>query len=214
VESISFFSAAELTAAGVDTSLTQHPDFVNAGGILDGIELFDAAFFGFSAREAETLDPQQRILLECAWRQWRTRATTARVAPVRSRLRRLSDEHLSFQSPGQAGHRQLVGDFLLFTGNDKDFVSTRVSYKLNLRGPSIAVQTACSTSLVAVAMACDSLFTHQCDMGLAGGVAIRVPQKSGYMFQEGQIFSRDGHTRSFDAAASGTLFQTALAWSC
>jgi len=100
-----------------------------------------------------------------------------------------------FSLLAKPGHRQLVGDFVLFTGNDKDFLSTRVSYKLNLRGPSIAVQTACSTSLVAVAMACDSLFTHQCDMALAGGVAIRVPQKSGYMFQEGRIFfTRRAHS--------------------
>jgi acyl transferase domain-containing protein len=211
VESITFFSAAELTAAGVDTSLTQHPDFVNAGGILDGIELFDAAFFGFSAREAETLDPQQRILLECAWEAMEDAGyDSARCSgPVGVYAGSAMSTYL-FSLLAKPGHRQLVGDFVLFTGNDKDFLSTRVSYKLNLRGPSIAVQTACSTSLVAVAMACDSLFTHQCDMALAGGVAIRVPQKSGYMFQEGRIFSRDGHTRSFDAAASGTLFSNGV----
>jgi acyl transferase domain-containing protein len=211
VESISFFSAAELAASGVAPSLSCDPNFVNAGGILDGIELFDAAFFGFSAREAATLDPQQRLLLECAWEAMEDAGydTDRYPGPVGVYAGSAMSTYL-FNLLAKPGHRQLVGDFLLFTGNDKDFLSTRVSYKLNLRGPSIAVQTACSTSLVAVAMACDSLFTHQCDMALAGGVAIRVPQTSGYLFQEGQIFSRDGHTRSFDAAANGTLFSNGM----
>jgi|CZKH01.1.fsa_nt_gi acyl transferase domain-containing protein len=211
VESISFFSEAELAASSADPRVTRHPNFVNAGGILDGIELFDAAFFGFTPREAETLDPQQRLLLECAWEAMED----AGYDPDRCRgpIGVYAGSAMStylFNLLAKLGHRELVGDFLVFTGNDKDFLTTRVSYKLNLRGPSIAVQTACSTSLVAVAMACDSLFTHQCDMALAGGVAIRVPQNSGYIFQEGQIFSRDGHTRSFDAAASGTLFSNGV----
>jgi acyl transferase domain-containing protein len=211
VESISFFSDAELASSGVDLRITQHPDFVNAGGILDDVELFDASFFGINPKEAETLDPQQRLLLECAWHAMED----AGYDPDRCRgpIGVYAGSAMStylFHLLAKPGHRELVGDFLVFTGNDKDFLTTRVSYKLNLRGPSIAVQTACSTSLVAIAMACDSLVTHQCDMALAGGVAIRVPQKAGYVFQEGQILSRDGHTRSFDAAASGTLFSNGV----
>ncbi|MGA8763571.1 MAG: beta-ketoacyl synthase N-terminal-like domain-containing protein [Candidatus Sulfotelmatobacter sp.] len=211
VESISFFSEADLAAAGVDPRVTGHPDFVNAGGILDGVELFDASFFGLNPREAETLDPQQRLLLECAWQAMED----AGYDPERCRgpvgvYAGCAMSSYLLNLLAKPGHRELVGDFLVFTGNDKDFLTTRVSYKLNLKGPSVAVQTACSTSLVAVAMACDSLSAHQCDMALAGGVAIRVPQNSGYIFQEGQIFSRDGHTRSFDAAASGTLFSNGV----
>ncbi len=207
VESISFFSEAELARSGADPRVTRHPDFVNAGGVLDDIELFDAAFFGVNPKEAETLDPQQRLLLECAWQAMEDAGYDPErcQGPVGVFAGSAMSSYL-FNLLAKPGHRELVGDFLVFTGNDKDFLTTRVSYKLNLKGPSVAVQTACSTSLVAVAMACDSLLAHQCDMALAGGVAIRVPQKSGYAFQEGQIFSRDGHTRSFDAEASGTLF--------
>jgi acyl transferase domain-containing protein len=211
VESISFFSAAKAAASGAEPRITQNPNFVNAGGILDDIELFDAAFFGINAREAETLDPQQRLLLECAWQAMEDAGYDPDRCrgPVGVYAGSAMSSYL-FHLLAKPGHRDLVGDFLTFTSNDKDFLPTRVSYKLNLRGPSIAVQTACSTSLVAVAMACDGLLAHQCDMALAGGVAIRVPQKSGYIFQEGQIFSRDGHTRSFDAEASGTLFSNGM----
>ena len=211
VESISYFSDTELAASGADPRITRHADFVNAGGILDDVELFDAAFFGFNPREAETLDPQQRLLLECAWQAMEDAGYDPErcAVPVGVFAGSAMSSYL-FNLLAKPGHRELAGDFLTFTGNDKDFLTTRISYKLNLRGPSIAVQTACSTSLVAVAMACDSLLAHQCDMALAGGVAIRVPQKAGYVFQEGQLFSRDGHTRSFDAAASGTLFSNGL----
>src|SRR5205085_3280666 len=102
------------------------------------------------------------------------------------------------------------GAFQVTVGNDKDYLATRVSYKLNLRGPSINVQTACSTSLVAVSLACQSLLDYQCDIALAGGVSIRVPQKSGYVYEEGGILSPDGHCRAFDAGGQGTLFGNGL----
>lgn len=211
VESISYFSEAELADSGAEPRITRHPEFVNAGGILEDIELFDAAFFGINPKEAETLDPQQRLMLECAWQAMEDAGYDPERyrGPVGVYAGSAMSNYL-FNVLAKPGHRDLVGDFLVFTGNDKDFLTTRISYKLNLRGPSVAVQTACSTSLVAIALACDSLLAHQCDMALAGGVAIRVPQKSGYIFQEGQIFSRDGHTRSFDAAASGTLFSNGV----
>jgi phthiocerol/phenolphthiocerol synthesis type-I polyketide synthase E len=211
VESISFFSEEELATAGVATSITQNPNFVNAGGVLEGIELFDASFFGFNPREAETLDPQQRLLLECAWEALEDAGyDTERCRESIGIYAGSAMSTYLFNLLAKPGRRQLVGDFLVFTSNDKDFLTTRVSYKLNLRGPSVAVQTACSTSLVAVTMARDSLLAHQCDMALAGGVAIRAAQKSGYVFQEGQLFSKDGHTRSFDAAATGTLFSNGV----
>ena len=211
VESISFFSEPEPGVSGISQGSAKHPDFVGAGGVLDGIELFDAAFFGFNPMEAATLDPQQRMLIECAWHAMEDAGYDPEAChyPVGVYAGGAMSTYL-FNLLANPEHRALAGDFLVFTGNDKDFLTTRVSYKLNLKGPSIAVQTACSTSLVAVAMACDSLLAHQCDMALAGGVAIRVPQRAGYVYQEGQIFSRDGHTRSFDAGASGTLFSNGV----
>ena len=207
VESISFFSEPELEQAGVDERQLQRPGFVNAGGVLEDIELFDAPFFRINAREAESLDPQQRLLLECAWHAMEDAGYDPErcAVPVGVFAGAAMSTYL-FNLLSHPEFRDLVGDFQVFTGNDKDFLTTRISYKLNLKGPSLAVQSACSTALVAVSMACDSLLNHQCDMALAGGVAIRVPQKAGYIHREGEIFSRDGHTRSFDAAANGTVF--------
>jgi acyl transferase domain-containing protein len=207
VESITFLSQEELAASGADPRVIHHPDFVNAAGLLDDIECFDASFFGFTSMEAETLDPQQRILLECAWHALEDAGyDPERYGGSIGIYAGCAMSTYLFNILSNPNHRQLAGDFLVFTGNDKDFLTTRVSYKLNLRGPSISVQTACSTSLVAIAVASESLLNHQCDMALAGGVAIRVPQKAGYVYQDGLILSRDGHTRSFDAQASGTLF--------
>jgi acyl transferase domain-containing protein len=211
VESISFFSEQELANAGVDPVVAKHPDFINAGGILEDVELFDASFFGFSPREAETLDPQQRLLLESAWQALEDAAYDP--GPYKGSIGVYAGGVLSsylFNILSNREHREIVGDFQVFTGNDKDHLTTRISYKLNLKGPSITVQTACSTSLVAVAMACQSLVAYQCDMALAGGVAVRVPQKAGYIHQEGMIFSRDGHCRPFDAEASGTVFSNGV----
>ena len=211
VESISFFSEPELASAGIGSAVTRHPDFVNAGGTLDGIELFDAPFFGFTPREAETLDPQQRLLLECAWEALEDAACDPDT--YKGAIGVYAGGVLSsylFNLLSNREHRELVGDFQVFTGNDKDHLTTRISYKLNLKGPSVTVQTACSTSLVAVVMACQSLVTYQCDMALAGGVSIRVPQIAGYIHQEGMIFSRDGHCRPFDTEASGTLFSNGV----
>jgi acyl transferase domain-containing protein len=216
IESISFFPKPDFPKPELDVSLSspcaaKHSDFVNAAGVLEGIELFDAPFFGFSPVEAATLDPQQRLLLECAWHAMEDSGYDPATCPgpVGVYAGSAMSTYL-FNLLSNPEHRKLAGDFLVFTGNDKDFLPTRVSYKLNLKGPSIAVQTACSTSLVAVALACDSLLARQCDMALAGGVAVRVPQNAGYVHQEGQIFSRDGHTRSFDAEASGTLFSNGV----
>ena len=207
VHSISRFSEEELIAAGNERRRILQPDFVNAGGVLDGIEMFDAGFFGFNPREAETLDPQQRVFLECAWEA----LESAGCDPERyhNTVGVFSGCVMSTYLFNVLSHPEIldsVGAFQVFTGNDKDHLGTRVSYKLNLRGPSIAVQTACSTSLVAVSMACQSLIDSQCDMALAGGVAIRIPQSAGYIHQEGMIYSREGCCRPFDARADGTVF--------
>jgi acyl transferase domain-containing protein len=206
VESISFFSDEELKKAGVEQSALASPDYVKAAGVLSDVELFDAAFFGFNPKEAETLDPQQRIFLESAWEA----LEDAGYDPE-------AYEGLIGVYAGSAGSSYLtnlyshsdvvstLGDFQIGLGNDKDNLATNVSYKLNLKGPSMAIQTACSTSLVAVGVACQNLLSYQCDMALAGGVRVTLPQAAGYYFQEGGIMSPDGHCRAFDARAQGTV---------
>lgn len=206
-ESISFFSDDELRVSGVDEALLQNPSYVKAGAVLSDIENFDAAFFGFTPREAEILDVQQRLFLECAWQALEDASvnsdtndqvcgTFAGVGPNTYLLQNLY------------ANRDLVaslGAYQLLLANDKDYLATRVSYKLNLRGPAITVQTACSTSLAAIHLACQSIVTGECDMAIAGGVAVRVPHKEGYLYQPGMILSPDGHCRAFDAKAQGTV---------
>ncbi|MBD1865331.1 MULTISPECIES: type I polyketide synthase [Trichocoleus] len=207
VEAIAWFSDEELLAAGVDPDLLQHPNYVKAGAILEGIDQFDATFFGYSPREAETLDPQQRLFLECAWEG----LEHAGYDPQRfdGRIGVYAgvgwDSYLVFNL---AGHPHLLDQthgYQTVIGNEKDHLTTRVSYKLNLKGPSLDIQTACSTSLVATNLACQSLLSYQCDMALAGGVTISVPHRTGYLHQTGGILSPDGHCRAFDAQAAGTV---------
>jgi acyl transferase domain-containing protein/acyl-CoA synthetase (AMP-forming)/AMP-acid ligase II/aryl carrier-like protein len=219
VESISFFSDAEILAAGIDPALLQHPQYVKASPILSDIETFDAEFFGYSAKEAEVMDPQQRLLLECAWESLEDAGYNPftyagaiglyagasmntyllnQVYPNRHRL----DENDLLQVVTLSS----MGGLQMTIGNDKDYLTTRVSYKLNLTGPSVNVQTACSTSLVAIHLAAQSLLNGECDMALAGGVSVHTPQKVGHLYQEGLILSPDGHCRAFDARAQGTIF--------
>jgi acyl transferase domain-containing protein len=207
VESISFFSDDEVLASGVDPDLLAKPNYIKAFGFLPDVELFDAAFFGFHAREAETMDPQHRIFLECAWEAIESAGYNPET--YEGQIGVFSGASLnSYWLKNLALNQELpnlVSEFQILLGNDKDFVPTRVSYKLNLKGPSINVSTACSTSLVAVQMACQSLLNYQSDMALAGGIAIRIPQKIGYLYQEGMILSPDGHCRAFDARSQGTV---------
>ncbi|WNZ21408.1 acyltransferase domain-containing protein [Leptolyngbya sp. NK1-12] len=209
VESIQRLSEAELRAQGVDSALLQHPQYVRASAVLEGIDRFDADFFGISPKEAEILDPQQRLFLECAWEaledagydaeRYRGMIGVYAGAAMNSYLLNL------LHYPDL---EQTLGRYQLFLASDKDFLTTRVSYKLNLTGPSVDVQTACSTSLVAVHMACQSLLGGECDMALAGGVALSQPV--GYLYQEGGIYSPDGHCRAFDAEAAGTVAGSGL----
>ena len=203
-ESISWFDSE---------SNRDNPNYVQAGGILEDIEYFDAHFFGYSPKEAQTLDPQQRIFLECAWSALEDAGYNPQAYPgtvgvyagagmntylINNVYPQLNAHNRSFL--------ETMAEVQLTMGQEKDFLPTRVSYKLNLTGPSINVQTACSTSLVAVHQACSGILNGECELALAGGVAIRVPQPTGYIAQENGIFSPDGHCRAFDAHANGTVF--------
>lgn len=204
IESIHVFSDEELRKSGVEEALINHPQYIKAGGFLEGIDLFDAAFFGFNPREAEILDPQHRLFLECAWEAlenagYDSENTSGTVGVYAG----TAMNGYLFNLYTNATIRNSVNPYQLFLASDKDFLTTRVSYKLNLEGPSVDIQTACSTSLVAVHMACQSLLSGECDIALAGGVA--VSRNEGYLYQEGGIYSPDGHCRAFDAKAQGTV---------
>ncbi|WP_437832137.1 type I polyketide synthase [Sorangium sp. So ce1153] len=206
VESVSILTDEELVAAGVDPALIARPDYVRARAVLDDIDLFDAELFGFTPREAAALDPQHRLFLECAWEAFENAGIDPERAggPVGVYAGSSLSGYLAHHFPG--GPRlQSAADVAALLALDKDFLTTRVSYKLNLEGPSIAVQTACSTSLVAVHLACQGLLTGECDLALAGGASVSVPQRTGYLYQQGAIASPDGHCRAFDAAAQGTV---------
>ncbi|HEU4561815.1 MAG TPA: type I polyketide synthase, partial [Longimicrobium sp.] len=204
VESISFFTEAELHEAGFDPALIVHPDFVPAHGALEGADLFDAEFFELNPREAELMDPQQRLFLEQAWRALENAGCDPETFPGPIGVfggTNMNSYLLTYLSRF-GGMR---GDGLMNRiRSDKDFLATLVSYKLNLRGPSFTVQTACSTGLVAVHVACQSLLDYQCDAALAGGVSVTAPLKSGYVAGQG-VSSSDGHTRAFDAAGDGMV---------
>ncbi len=207
VESVSWLCDEELLAAGVQPELLQNPNYVRASAVLDDIELFDANFFGFNPKEAEILDPQNRLFLECAWETLEQAGydpqTYAGSIGVYAGVG-ASDYLLENLYPNQA-LKKSVGMYQLMLATEKDFLPTRAAYKLNLTGPAVNIQTACSTSLVAVHMACQSLLNGECEMALAGGVTISIPQKAGYLYQEGMILSPDGHCRAFDAKAQGTI---------
>jgi amino acid adenylation domain-containing protein len=206
VESVTFFEDAELLAAGVDPALVARRDYVKANAVVRDIERFDAAFFGCTPREAELLDPQQRLFLECAWQAIEDAGFLPRPACrcgvyAGAGLNTYLLRHLA---PNRAV-MESAGAFQLLLASDKDFLATRVSYKLGLDGPGVTVQTACSTSLVAVHLACQALLAGECDAALAGGVSVRLPQDAGYLHEEGMIFSPDGHCRAFDAKAAGIV---------
>ncbi len=207
VETISFFSDEELKASGVDPALIEDPGYVKASGAIEGVEWFDAPFFGVNPREAEIMDPQHRLFQECAWEALESSGynpekydgAIAVYAGVGMPTYAMVNV---FSNPGV---RQSVGALQTSLRNRTDHLATQVSYKFNLRGPGVTVQTACSTSLVAVHLACQSLLSGECDIALAGGVTVAIPQKAGYVYQEGGILSPDGHCRAFDAGAQGTV---------
>jgi acyl transferase domain-containing protein/alpha-ketoglutarate-dependent taurine dioxygenase/acyl carrier protein len=207
VESVTVFSDEELLAAGVDAEVLRDPGYVKAAPVLQDIDLFDAGLFGYSPREAELMDPQQRIFLECAWEALENAGYDSETCRERIGVYagvRLDTYWLGLYDGREAVHAPDALQALI--GNDKDYLATQVSYRLNLRGPSIGVQTACSTALVAVSLASQGLLGYQCDLALAGGVTVRVPQTSGYFYRAGGIASPDGHCRAFSADAQGSVF--------
>ena len=207
VESVTQFTDEELLESGVDPALIADPNYIKSRCIISDEDKFDAYFFDYSPREIEIMDPQQRLFLETAWNA----LEDAGYVPfdyegmiglfggvsMNTYLFSLLNSHNGVISSSEG--------YQLAINNDKDFLTTRISYKLNLTGPSVVIQTACSTSLVAIHVACQNLLNYSCDMALAGGVSINIPQKTGYYYQEGMILSKDGHCRAFDEKASGTI---------
>src|SRR6202451_1073356 len=208
VDAVTFCKEEELLAAGVEESLLQNPNYVRARMVLEGADLFDAAFFGYPPREAELMDPQHRLFLETA------RAALEHAGHVPEKYRGLIGVFAGAGFPHYfinniiSNHQvlELMGMLQATLGNESDSLASKVSYKLDLKGPSIGVQTFCSTSLVAVHLACQSLLSFECDMVLAGGVAVDSSQNTGYLYQPGGIASPDGHCRTFDAKAQGSIY--------
>ncbi|MDT9684487.1 SDR family oxidoreductase [Streptomyces sp. TRM76323] len=201
------FTDAELAAAGVPERLLGDPRYVKRAAALPDAFSFDHEFFGVTRREAKLLDPQQRILLEVAWELLETigHSGGAGDQSVGVFAGASVNTYLTNVVARACDPLTHEGTELMLT-NDKDYLTTRISYKLGLKGPSVNVQTACSTSLVAVHMAVQSLLTGDCDIALAGGVSVIANQYPGYVFSEGMMFSPDGRCRPFDAAAEGTTF--------
>ncbi|HSU14719.1 type I polyketide synthase [Longimicrobium sp.] len=207
IESISRFGDDELRAAGVSEAELANPDYVKAIGRLRDVEHFDAGFFGYSPREAEVLEPGHRLFLECAWEA----LEDAGVDPdqVAGRIGVYagagSSGYAERHVKPNAALMESAGGFQVSLGSEKDFLATRVSYKLDLRGPSLAVQTGCSTSLVAIHLAAQSLLRGECELALAGGASVIIPQTTGYLWQHGGIVSPDGSCRAFDTRSGGAV---------
>lgn len=213
IESIRDLTEAELRANGATAGDLSNPDYVKRASILEDVAMFDAGFFGFSPKDASIMDPQHRHFLECAWEAFEDAGHPPRSFDGAIGVFAGSglNSYLIYNLLANRRLRESAGLFQLKqTGNDKDVLATRLSYQFDLRGPSVNIQTACSTSLVAVHMACQSLLNFECDMALAGGVTIEIPHGLGYVYREGEILSRDGHCRSFDASSSGTVFASGL----
>jgi acyl transferase domain-containing protein len=207
VESIRPFTADELDAAGVDEATRNDPRFVNAGAPMPDADRFDASFFDVNAREAEIMDPQHRTLLETAWEALEDAGYEPDHCPGLVGVFAGVGSNTYFQKnlATRPEILQLLGRYAIILASEKEYAATRVSYKLNLMGPSVSVSTACSTSGVTIHMACQSLLNGECDMALAGGGKIAVPLTAGYVYEEGGIPSPDGHCRAFDAQAQGTV---------
>src|SRR5215469_14005521 len=208
VESVTFFSDQELLAAGVDPALVAHPDYVKAAPILPDVEMFDASFFGYSPKDATLMDPQQRLFLEVSWEAFEIAGYDPAGYPGRVGVLSTAGGIVSSYLLAKLHHADLPGQTASTShiNNDKDFLSTRVSFKLNLKGPSFTIQSACSSSLVAVHQACQNLRFNECDMMLAGGSVVRVPQVAGYLAEKRNLYSLDGHCRPFDSVGQGTIF--------
>jgi len=206
-ESITFFNDDELDP-GIDPEAKNNPKYVKARGIFGNIDEFDPRFFSMTPREAEIMDPQQRILLEIAWEAFENAGYNPES--YGGLIGVFAGTGFNTYYPNNIltnqGLVESIGHHQIELGNGPDYLATRVSYKFNLKGPSVSLYTGCSTSLVAVCQGYDNLMSFQCDMALAGGAFVVCPPNSGYLYQEGEMCSVDGHTRPFDARATGTVF--------
>jgi acyl transferase domain-containing protein/acyl carrier protein len=205
-ETVSFFSVKESQEAGVDPEVLQNPNYIKAKGVVKDIEYFDAFFFEYTPVEAEIMNPQLRIFHECAWEA----LENAGYAPdsYDGSIGLYAGASSTFDWEGfvfLTGKSNTLGQLAVSNLTNKDFFCTIISYRLNLKGPSSIVQSACSTSLVAIHWACRAVLSGECNIALAGGVSVTTPQKAGYLYQEGMIMSPDGHCRPFDAEAGGTI---------
>lgn len=206
IECIRHLTEEELSAMGVPPKTYNDPNFVKALPVLDDADKFDAPFFGYSPREAELIDPQHRIFLECAWHAmedagYNPERYQARIGVFGS----AGPNYYGGNYIAKVGNVTGVETYQLELGNENDYLATRVAYKMDFKGPAMTIQTACSSSLVAAHIACQNLLSNQCDIALAGGVSINARMKGGYLYQEGLISSPDGHCRAFDAKAKGTV---------
>ncbi|MDZ7632076.1 MAG: polyketide synthase [Gemmatimonadaceae bacterium] len=209
VESVHFFSDEELLAAGEDPARLADPGYVRAWPQLQGIESFDAGFFGMSPRDASVMDPQHRIFLEVAWEAMERAGYSGASAPIATGVFAATgmNHYMLYHVVPNREIMRTVGEWLArHNGNDMNFLATRAAYQMNLKGPAMNVQTACSSSLTAIHLACQSLLNRETDLALAGASTLSLPQDRGYLFKQGEILSSDGHCRPFDAASTGTLF--------
>ncbi|MDQ1353575.1 MAG: hypothetical protein QG657_3881 [Acidobacteriota bacterium] len=206
VESIIFLTDDQVKELGGEDQLLENPNFVKTkGGFLENREYFDASFFGYTPKEAEIMDPQFRILHECAWEALEDAGYNPYTYEGAIGIYVGASSHFYWQALAVVtGKVYEIGEFAARQLTDRDFLSTRIAYKLNLKGPAVLVQTACSTSLTVIHMACRALITGECDIALAGGVSVPGEDAYGYLYREGMIFSPDGHCRAFDADAKGT----------
>lgn len=204
-ECISHYSSRELEEAGIDPEILSQPNYVRAKGEIGQLDAFDAAFFGINPKDAELMDPQHRMMLECAWEALEHAGYQS--ADCGSSMGVFVGKSMSsYLFLNLFPHIQKMlatGNLQAAIGNDKDSLATTISYRLNLKGPSMAVQSSSSTSLVSVCMAAQSLLTYQCDTALAGGITVGPPERAGYLFEPGGIMSADGHCRAFDENSSG-----------
>jgi acyl transferase domain-containing protein/acyl carrier protein len=206
-ESITNLTDEELLKAGINQNTIDNSNYVKVGAFLENIDLFDANFFGYNPKEASAIDPQHRIFLECAYSALEAAGyNSEKYAGKIGIFAGVGwNNYLLFNLNPDEDFFQTALGYQTVISNEKDFLTTRISYLLNLKGISLDLQTACSTSLVATSMACQSLLTYQSDMVLAGGINIASLKKTGYLYQEGGILSPDGHCRAFDVEAQGTV---------
>ena len=204
IESIHHFTDAELDNLGISPDIYNAPNYVKAASIIDDIDMFDAAFFGYSPRDAEIIDPQQRLFLECAWNALENAGYDS--GSYQGKIGVFGGSGPNYYGRAYSARANNISEVYQYElGNESDYLTTRIAYKLGLKGPAFTVQTACSTSLVAAHIACQNLLAGQCDMALAGGVCVNVRTEGGYFYEQGLIPSPDGHCRAFDAEAQGTI---------